>query len=107
MANAKVQYTSSIYSELILLWLRAKLVDRAFFTLKLALQSGLKVESKLFRACIRACSVQQTTFEGEDETAAAFAEFIEAADAIVGHVGRHGSVKPENIKQLQREFEKM
>lgn len=107
MANAKVQYTSSIYSELILLWLRAKLVDRAFFTLKLALESGLTVESKLFRACIRACSVQQTTFEGEDETAAAFAEFIEAADAIVGQVGRHGSVKPENIKQLQREFEKM
>jgi len=104
MAEAKVEYTSSIYSELILLWLRAKLVDRAFFTLKLALETGLTVQSRLFRACIRACSSPQSPVEGDAETAAAFAEFNEAADAIVGRVvGK--SVSAEDVKELQKMYE--
>lgn len=104
MAEAKVEYTSSIYSELILLWLRAKLVDRAFFTLKLALETGLTVQSRLFRACIRACSSPQSPVEGDAETAAAFAEFNEAADTIVGRVvGK--SVSAEDVKELQKMYE--
>jgi hypothetical protein len=100
MAEAKVEYTSSIYSELILLWLRAKLIDRAFYTLKLALDNGLTVQSRLFRACIRACSSPQSPFAGDAETAAAFAEFNEAADVIVGRVNGK-KVGVEDIKQLQ------
>jgi hypothetical protein len=100
MAEAKVEYTSSIYSELILLWLRAKLIDRAFYTLKLALDNGLTVQSRLFRACIRACSSPQSPFAGDAETAAAFAEFNEAADVIVGRVSGK-KVGVEDIKQLQ------